>query len=67
MPCRSGWPSGVRRPTEVFAAPVGVFVAAVLVGRWQRLLWVVGLAVLLTLPYLIHLAWHSGWYLGQIR
>jgi len=46
-------------------APVGVFVAAVLVGRWQRLLWVVGLAVLLTLPYLIHLAWHSGWYLGQ--
>jgi len=46
-------------------APTGIVVAAVLLGQWRRLVLVAALAVICTLPYLIHFGCHLAWYRGE--
>lgn len=46
-------------------APLGVFVAAALTGRWRGLFLVGALTVLFTAPYSVHLLTYRSWYIGE--
>jgi len=46
-------------------APLGLLIAALLTGRWRRLLRVGALVVVLTAPYWIHFLRGLPWYIGR--